>query len=65
MSNKVAAPSDICIVTSKDLVVSNATDYINPNITIILIGAAKPTSRQTSLISRLSKENHAHIPSSA
>jgi len=39
-------------------------DPINPNTTITLVGAAKPTSKLTLLISKLSKENHVHIHSS-
>jgi len=49
---------------SKGLNALNAMNPTNTNTTVTLIGAAKPTSKLTLLISKLSKENHVHIHSS-
>jgi len=40
-------------------------DPTNPNTTVTLVGAAKPTSKLTLLVTKLSKENCVHIHSSA
>jgi len=45
--------------------VLNAMDSTNPNTIVTLVGATKPTSKLTLLVSKLSKENCVHIYSSA
>ena len=43
----------------------NAMGPTNPNTIVTLVGAPKPTSKLTLLVSKLGKENCVHIHSSA